>query len=286
MPAPWRLVYPGQDVTFTDSSGIYLRNAPEVADYDIATDDSDIVRGDGSLVGQDFHGGRTIGLTFGILGRSESELRARASKLATLWDAASVRSQPGELTELISDGGRSAFGRPRRIAPSDVFPEANMQTVEAQFRQVDKLWYGPESSLEVPLALTQSGGLVAPLKSPLVARGSTTAENTFTVDGEQPTWPVITIRGPIVNPTVEVAGCFRFTAASSLQYDEWLTIDTRPGRRSVTRNGRRTSSLTRTSTLLSAASLPSGAHTFTLSGSSASGTPSARIVWRAAYSTP
>ncbi|UWD83662.1 phage tail family protein [Curtobacterium flaccumfaciens] len=286
MPGPWRLIYPGQDVIFTDESGIYLRKHPEVADYDIAIDDADNVRGDGSQVGQDFHGGRTIGLTFGVLGRTEAELRKRASILAGLWDAASVRSRPGELAELVSDAGRSAFGRPRKIAPSDVFPEANMQTVEAQFRQVDKLWYGPEDSLEVPLALTQGGGLVSPLKSPLVARGSTSAANVFVVEGEQPTWPVITIRGPISNATVEVAGLFRFTAASSLRYDEWLTIDTRPGQRSVTRNGSRIGSLTRSSSLLPSAALPPGSHTLTLSGSSASGTPSAQIIWRAAYSTP
>jgi len=286
MPGPWRLVYPGQDVTFTDESGIYLRKPPEVADYDISTDDADNSRADASQAGQDFHGGRTIGLTFGVLGRTEAEMRSRASKLAMLWDAAAVRTRPGELAELISDGGRSAFGRPRKIAPSDVFPEANMQTVEAQFRQFDKLWYGPEDSLEVSLALTQSGGFVFPLKFPMVTRGSTTAQNTFVVDGDQPTWPVITIRGPILDPTVEVAGLFRFTAASSLRADEWITIDTRPGRRAVTRNGDRIGSLTRTSSLLTAAALPPGPHTLTLTGSSASGVPTAQIAWRAAYSTP
>lgn len=286
MPGPWRIVYPGVDVTFTDESGIYLRKPPEVAEYDIASDDMDNARADGSQVGQDFHGGRTIGLSFGISGRTETEMSDRSERLAGYWDAVSIRTKPGALAELISERGRSAFGRPRKIAPSEVYPEARMMTIEAQFRQVDKLWYGAEESLSVPLALTQSGGFVFPLKFPMVTRGSTTAANTFVVGGEQPTWPVVTIRGPILNPTVEVAGQFRFTAASSLRYDEWLTIDTRPGRRSVSRNGSRIGSLTRTSSLLTAAALPPGSHTLTFSGTSTSGSPSAQIEWRAAYSTP
>lgn len=286
MPGPWRLVYSGVDVTFSNASGIFLRAAPDVADYDIAVDDSDNARTDGSQFGQDFHGGRTIGLTFGVVGATENEVAERAGRLGAYWDAPVLRETPGAIAELISERGRSAFGRPRKIAPSDVSPEARMMTIEATFRQADKLWYGARKSLSVQLGLTQSGGFVFPLKLPLVTRGYTTAANTFTVEGENATWPVITIRGPILNPVVEVAGRFKFAAATSLLFDESLTIDTRPGRQTVLRNGRRIASLTRTSSLLDDASLPPGSYTFTLSGSSSTGAPNAQISWRSAYSTP
>jgi len=347
MPGPWRLVYPGVDVTFTNESGIYLRTPPEVADYDIAVDDTDNARTDGTQFGQDFHGGRTIGLSFGIVGATEQKLADRAGLLGAYWDAAGIRGVPGALAELISERGRSAFGRPRKIAPSEVHPEAKMMTFEASFRQADKLWYGPEDYIQVPLAISQSGGLVsrqyaigenygvvetspasglfatgqlveasagsglyspgalAPvsgggglftvnggqllfdgLKEPLVARGYTTAANTFTVGGESATWPVVTIQGPILNPSVEVPGRFRFTSAASLKYDETLTIDTRPGRQTVLRNGNEIAALTRTSTLLPDASLPPGKYTLILSGSSSTGAPTARATWRSAYSTP
>ncbi|MBT2502974.1 phage tail family protein [Curtobacterium sp. ISL-83] len=286
MPGVWKLQYPGTDAAFSDASGVYLRAAPDVADYDIATDDTDSARADGSQVGQDFHGGRTIGLTFGVSGSTEDEMWDRYGALSEWWSADSIRNVPGALAELISDRGRSAFGRPRKIAPSAVNPEARMMTVEATFRQVDKIWWGAPDTLQVPFAMTQSGGLVSPLKSPLVARGYTSAQNTFTVDGDAATWPVITIRGPVLNPTVAVAGAFTFTAATSLKYDEWLTIDTRPGRQTVLRNGSQIASLTRTSSLLAAASIAPGSHTFTLSGSSSTGAPTAQISWRSAYTAP
>jgi hypothetical protein len=124
------------------------------------------------------------------------------------------------------------------------------------------------------------------LKSPLVARGYTSRANTFVVAGEVPTWPVITIRGQVLNPAVDVAGVFQFAASTSLAYDETLTIDTRPGVRSILRNGDRIAALTRASSLLTSAALAPGAHTLTLSGSASTGTPSATIAWRAAYPTP
>jgi len=347
MPGPWRLVYPGVDVTFTNESGIYLRTPPEVADYDIAVDDTDNARTDGTQFGQDFHGGRTIALSFGIAGKTEADVAEKAGQLGAFWDGAVLRETPGALAELISERGRSAFGRPRKIAPSEVHPEAKMMTFEASFRQADKLWYGARKSLQVQLGLSQSGGFIfrqysagdnsgvvesSPdsglfsvgslaessqgsgmfvpgsltetvpgsglyaagggqllsegLKFPLVTHGYTTAANTFTVEGESATWPVVTIRGPILNPVVEVAGRFKFAASTSLKFDETLTIDTRPGRQTVLRNGRILAALTRSSSLLPEASLPPGSYTLTLSGSSTTGAPSAQISWRSAYSTP
>ncbi|MGW8430940.1 hypothetical protein ACWGJ9_07425 [Curtobacterium citreum] len=286
MAGPWSLRYPGTDVTFTDASGIYLRKVPDVSDYDIADDDADNPRGDGSQVGQDFHGGRTIGLTFGILGATEDEMWARYALLAKWWSADSIRTTPGALAELVSDRGRSAFGRPRKIAPSDVNPVARMMTVEATFRQVDKLWYGTPGQLQVPFALSQGGGLVAPLKSPLVARGYTARQNTFTVGGDVPTPAVVTLAGAILNPAAEVAGAFRFAAPTSLAYDESIVIDARPGRQSVLRNGTKIAALTRTSSLIQDGFLTPGAHTLTLTGSSSTGNPTATIAWRSAHLTP
>ncbi|MFJ3381909.1 hypothetical protein ACIPJ2_16040 [Curtobacterium sp. NPDC090217] len=286
MPGPWALRYPGVDVTFDDESGVYLRVAPDLADYDITDADYDNARADGSQVGQDFHGGRTIGVTFGILGRTEAEMWDRFDRLASYWNAAAIRTTPGAVAELVSDRGRSAFGRPRKIAPSDVFPEAGMMTVETTFRQVDKLWYGAPDQLTVPFAISQGGGLVEPLKEPLVARGYTTRANTFTVGGTEPTPFVATIRGAILNPGIEIAGVVRYAAQTSLAYDETLTIDTRPGRMSVLRNGSQIASLTRNSDLLTDGILPPGAGSLVLTGSSSTGNPTATLEWRSATLAP
>ncbi|QKS14795.1 hypothetical protein HUN59_14860 [Curtobacterium sp. Csp2] len=286
MPEPWGLRYPGVDVKFTDASGIYLRVTPDIADYDIADGDVDSARADGTQVGMDFHHGRTIGVTFGILGSSEAEMWDRFNQLASYWNAAAVRSAPGALAELVSPRGRSAFGRPRKISPSDVSPEAKMMTVQTTFRQVDKLWYGAPDQLTVPFAISQGGGLVAPLKEPLVARGYTTRANTFTVAGSEPTPFVATIRGAILNPGIEIAGVAKYAAQTSLAYDETLTIDTRPGRMSVLRNGTKIASLTRNSDLLTDGVLSPGPGSLTLTGSSSTGNPTATLMWRSATLAP
>jgi hypothetical protein len=286
MPGPWALRYPGVDVTFDDASGIFMRVAPDLADYDIADGDVDNARADGTQFGIDWHGGRTIGVTFGIVGATEAQMWDRFNELASHWNAAAVRAKPGAVAELVSDRGRSAFGRPRKISPSDVFPEAGMMTVETTFRQLDKLFYGEPDQLTVPFAIAQDGGLVEPLVEPLVARGYTTRANTFTVGGSEPTPFVATIRGSILNPGIEIAGVVRYAAATSLAYDETLTIDTRPGRMTVLRNGSRIASLTRDSSLLTAGLLPPGAHSLVLTGSSTTGNPTATLEWRAATLAP
>lgn len=347
MPGSWSLRYPGVDVTFAEGSGVTLREFPGESSPTITDEDYLNVRVDGSSMGVDTIGGRTIPLSFAIDGPTEAIVRGRWAQLRSWWRADAVRSTPGAVAELVSDQGRSAFGRPRRIEPTLAWYHDPVMTVEADFAAVDDLWYGAEDSLQVPFALSQSGGFVfreyadgdgptlvedpagsglfstaglvespagsglyAPdvlvespsasglyattssgvvregLRFPLVTRGYTTSANTFEVAGEEATWPVITIQGPVLNPTVEVAGKFRFSAATSLKYDESLTIDTRPGRQTVLRNGSRIASLTRTSSLLSDAALPPGSYTFTLSGSSSTGAPTAQITWRSAYSTP
>ena len=91
-------------------------------------------------------------------------------------------------------------------------------------------------------------------------RGYTSA-STAPSSWQLPTWPVITIHGQNPQPGRRgLAGAFTFaTKTSSLAYDEWLTINTRPGRRFVTKNGVQSAKLARASTLLPAAVLQPGA---------------------------
>ncbi|MBT1542481.1 hypothetical protein KK103_11965 [Curtobacterium flaccumfaciens pv. flaccumfaciens] len=349
MSTDWKLdCGPDGVILFGSQSSRYpFDKAPEISDAERENQDSSLPGIDGNFFGDDTTAGQTVAFGLNALGETDAEAEALYAAFRKAWRADSIRRTPGATATLTAPSGRSTFGRPRRITPAYMPIGSGAVGVTADFATQDDLWYGPEDYLQVPFALSQSGGFVfreysnvegltlaesspgsglylptglteeppgsglyspdglieSPpgsglyattsrvttaegLRFPLVARGYTTAENTFTVLGDVPTWPIITINGPILNPTVEVAGQFRFTAATSLRYDEQLTIDTRPGRQSVLRNGTQIASLTRTSTLLPAAALPPGSHTFTLSGSSSSGAPTARIVWRAAYPTP
>ncbi len=260
--------------------------APEIGDADRETQDSSLPGVDGTFFGVDTTAGQTVAFGLTAVGETDDEAKQLYAALKRVWRADSIRATPGAMAKLTHPSGRSTFGRPRRFTPA-FFPDAaGAVGATLDFATGDDLWYDGPDYIRVPLAVSQEGGLVEPLVEPLVAYGSTTAANTFTVKGEMPTWPVITIEGPIVNPTVEVTGRFRFTANTSLRYDETLVIDTRPGRQSVLRNGTQIAALTRSSTLLPDASLPPGNYTLLLSGSSSSGAPTARADWLAAYPTP
>lgn len=270
----------------SQQSGYPFSDAPEFGDPDRTAPDKHLPGVDGTVFGVDTLGGQTVTFALNALGEDDDEAEARYAAFRSKWRDPALRGQAGAVATLTSPRGRRAFGRPRRNVPHLYPPGAGAVGITADFETTDDLWYGPEEVLPVPLALSQGGGLVSPLRSPLVARGYTTQANTFVVGGVVPTWPVITLRGQVVNPAVEVAGVFRFAAGTSLAYDEWITIDTRPGRRSVSRNGTRIAALTRSSDSLDRAALNPGAHTLTLTGSASSGNPSASIAWRAAYPTP
>lgn len=267
-------------------SGYPFAIAPEIGDPERTLQDSNLPGVDGATFGVDTLGGQTIAFGLTAVGDTDDEARALYDAFRRTWRADTIRSTPGKLATLTHPSGRSVLGRPRRITPTFFPTDGAAIGITADFATADDLWYGDEDFITVPFALSQGGGFVFPMRFPMVSRGYTTAANTFVVGGARSTWPVVTIRGPILNPVVEVPGAFQFAAATSLAYDEYLTIDARPGIRSVTRNGDRSAALTRASTLLPAASLPVGAHTMTLSGSSSTGTPTARLTWRTAFTTP
>ncbi|MFK4482572.1 hypothetical protein [Curtobacterium sp. AB7] len=277
---------PDGTISFGSQQSKYpLAIAPEIGDADRDNQDSKLTGVDGASFGADTVSGQTDAFGLTAVGDTDEEARALYDEFRRLWRADTIRSTPGAVATLTAPSGRSTFGRPRRITPAFYPPGSAAIGITADFATADDLWYGDVDHLEVQIASSQSGGFVFPMRFPMVARGYTGASNGFVVAGSRPTWPVITIRGQILNPVVAVPGAFTFAAPTSLAYDEWLTIDTRPGRRFVTKNGVQSAKLTRASTLLPSASLRPGAHTMTLTGST-TGSPRARIEWRPAFTTP
>lgn len=288
MTGAWSLRYPGVNVKFTDESGIFLREYPDIGDSDRSNDDGAIPRGDGTKFGSDFIGGRTITLSFGTEGKTPEDVQARYEQLAGMWRADVVRKTAGAIAELVSDSGRSAFGRPRRLAPSAFrqFHSPPQIDIEADFQQADDLWYGAEQSMTVGLIPPATGGLMAPLRTPLSTTASSDRSQVFDVDGTIGTWSIIEINGPITNPSVEVVGVFKLQYLITLLAGQRLVIDTRPWVRSVLLGrGSRGGSASRLSSRLSQTLIPSGRQEVVLRGSSA-GNPTARIRWRPAFPTP
>lgn len=288
MTGAWGLRYGRTDVRFTDESGIYLRAFPEPGSPDITDQDSRYPYGDGASMGVDTRGGRTIPITFGISGRTEAEVRERYGRLATLWRGDAVRSAVGGMAELLSDGGRSALGRPRALAPTDVHFEAGLMTVETNFETIDDLWYGNALSATATLGYRAVGGIKFPVRFPLTTSPESDRSQTFVVGGEVPTWGVYVIEGPVLSPSLEIPGLARYSFSGlRLAYDQSLTIDTRPWAREVYRNDGAPlgGALDASSTLLARAPIPPGQHELLLRGTT-TGTPRATVRWRDAFTTP
>lgn len=82
------------------------------------------------------------------------------------------------------------------------------------------------------------GGFSSPLRSPLSSNAGIAGQLFVTNAGTRPTWPVITVYGPAVNPVIT-----NFTTGKSLTLNytllagEYLAIDTNPRLRRITLNG-------------------------------------------------
>lgn len=285
----WRLIYPGTELVFgSRDSRFVFPVAPSVGNPDITTDDAARPRADGVAFGVDYLGGSTVTFEIDVDGTDEADARERSAILSQAWRADRVRQTPGAVATLVSDSGRITFGRPRRFALSNAYLPQGLAQATADFATADTLWYSAEESgTSVALVPAAGGGLIAPLASPLATTATSDRSQVFTVGGRQATWPVIEIRGPIVNPTIEVLGVLRMEFKISLAFDQSLVIDTRPWARSILRSGASVAgSLTRTSTRLSQAAIAPGTYELALRGTSDSGTAWASIHWRDAYLTP
>ena len=288
MPGEWAISYPGTDLVFGDASGIHLSTHPELGPVNRTVDDADLPRTDGVVMGVDYVGGQAIGLSFGIDGKTEADVRAKYGLLTSVWDAPTVRGKAGALAELVSDTGRRAYGRPRRFAPTAFDLWSSYIRAVADFETVDRHWYGPvDHEASVSIVPPAGGGLVAPLASPLTTTRSSDRSTVLEVGGEVPTWPVFTVQGPITNPVVEIVGLLRLEFNLTLAYDQSLVIDTRPGRRTILRGtGSVAGALRRTSTRLVNASVPPGRYELVLRGTSAPGTSRVSMRWRDAFPNP
>ena len=236
------------------------------------------------MMGQDFKEPPTISFDMWANGSSEDDARVALGALIHAWDSPGLRGQGGQVAELVHPRGRSVFGRPRKIAPTQINRvERGQVEVTAAFDMVTDRWFGSEGSATVSLVPPLGRGLVAPLVEPLTIQGAAQNAYGFTVGGSEPAYPVIEFRGPITNPSLHGPG-WDLRVRGSLAYDETLIVDTRPWVRSLTLNGRPAAGLLMpSSSRLRDVTLPPGFHSVQLRGTDITGTASALISWREAH---
>lgn len=231
----WAISYEGATHEFGDV---------EVTSWNIGgnvfrTDDTDRPRTDGRYFGQDFitPGDVEIDVIIRAPGSSRQSRFDMAwairNRFDLVWSGGSTRMTPGKVTELTIAGRAVVTGRPRHIDWDDTKATFGIIRGRALFVRGDNTSYSPgdmDQSVTVGLVPPQVGGLIAPLIEPLSTTRESTRARPFTVLGDAPVWPIISVHGPLnVGASVELTGGWKVKLNTALRYDQVAVIDTRPG---------------------------------------------------------
>lgn len=282
----WKLQLPNGDFTFGDDYSTWVVERWDVSEARLRTDDIATPRGDGVMMGQDFREPPTLSFDLWSHVNNEDDARLALTDLIRRWDASDVRSRGGMVVRLTHPRGRSVFGRPRKIAPTNINRiERGRAQVTAEFDAVFDSWFGESWSAVVPLVPPLGRGLVAPLVEPLTIQGVALNAAGFVVPGQSASYPIIEFRGPITNPSLHADG-WVLRVRGSLAHDDVLRVDTRPWVRSLSLNGRPVAGmLMPSSSRLRDVVLEPGFHSVQLRGTDITGTASVDISGEATYAS-
>ncbi|GGW95305.1 hypothetical protein [Streptomyces noursei] len=294
-------IHPGANFTFGSiRSGYYLLEPYEIAHGETDTGDTPLPRADGIRFGQDYRSAATITFEIGVDAVDDATTQRarhganlnRLSVMGQAWDAEALRRRfatPAVLSTVQGGRGRRFYGRPRKWAPAgSKLTRQGYTPVVATFACQDATAYDEvEQRTRVDIAPPPHRGLVGPLTTPLTMTGESSGKvaGVVMVGGTRPTWPLITIYGPITQPVCEVVGRWKVSLDLTLGEGEQIVIDPRPWARTVLRNGSASvaGSLYRGSPRLEEMRLPIGRQDFVLRGTDLTGTAYMTIAWRDAY---
>lgn len=259
------------------------------------TDDTSRPRTDGRYFGQDFAdpGDIEINLIIRAKGTDRQTKFDNAMSLreefTSVWNGDTIRFTPGSVAELHIAGRIVVEGRPRHVDWDDSLATFGIIKGNALFvRNFDQAFGYDETTggsqweeVTVGLVPPQMGGLIAPLVAPLSTATTSTRARPFEVGGEGDAWPVIYVQGPLQSgASVELVHGWTLKLNRSLAYDEVAVLDSRPGSRTMTVNGRATNLLSPAGDRLSQTSISPGIQEVALRGTSLEGTATVTLRWR------
>jgi hypothetical protein len=163
------------------------------------------------------------------------------SALAGCWNDPVVRLAYGSVQILRANyrgagGIRRCYGRGRKIMPAYGQVFQGLVPFTAQFQAADNTWYS-DAAFSVTLTNYPAAGtgLLLPATPPLTAPAQPyTTAGVIANTGSLPTWPVITITGPVTNPVVTYTGTpVGIGWTGTVAAGQSLVIDTRPWARTA-----------------------------------------------------
>lgn len=250
---------------------------------------------DGLVFGRDTAGGSTLTLELLTNGQAADEALSAWSALSSVWNDPKWRRTPRAVAplRLRSWGGpaRVVYGRPREWKPANTQDILSGITAHAaEFRTVDGVYYDDvEQQRDLSMVVDLDGGVTYPITYPArYGPVSTTNSHALAVGGDRATWPVITIAGPITNPSVAFLSTgVRMRVTTTLTHTQTLTIDPRPWAQAIRRSDGANLRGAASPIPMSALALPAQTSTVVqFTGQDPTGTSTCTLRWRDAYTTP
>jgi len=209
---------------------------------------------------------------------------ASLAGLTRAWNAlAAVPGAESVLRYAIAGRTRLVYGRAREMFP-DYSQVYNLGRVvgSGDFQPRD-VWFYDDAmqSLTVGLVPDTTGGLIAPLRSPLSTAAGSQRQGVVSVGGDSPAPMELVFKGPVTNPVASSTG-WQVGLTATIAYDQTVTVNTRTG--TVLRNDGASlaGALTRR-TYLPEARLRPGARELIFAGTDPTGTASCTMRWRNTY---
>jgi hypothetical protein len=267
----------------------------EFGDPGIRTNDEVLTREDGERFGRDYIDGRTITFTINLLTYNDNAALLYA-QMERAWrtndtGAGPSRQRAGVMSRLrMNRHGRPKFvyGRPRNIAATTGRVDQGWVPVTCTFKTESHRYY--EDALKqnsITPVPPSSGGFTFPIIFPLTTVPMSTQADIVHVEGDEDSFLVNRIDGPIVNPLIEVVGYWFVQCNITLLTGEYLEIDPRPWQRTVRKNGNipMRGIFTPSSRRLSGQWLPPGVHQVVLKGTDPTGTARLTTSWHNTYTS-
>jgi len=248
-------------------------------------------RRDGSVVGQDFLGNSTWAFDISTNRDDLSGALATAAGLEAAWKDPTVRLAENAAAPLSYELGgrwRRVYGRPGQFVgvSGDVLANQGAAKLVCDFRVTDPLHYDDDdTSVTLTIVPATVGGWTTPFVFPLsTVRSSAPRAGNVTNAGDAPTALKVKFQGPVTDPWVRSSSGLEVGLIGTLAYDQSVTVDPLSG--AVTReNGSSAAGLLTRKTRLSSTLLQPGTTVLSFGGTDQTGTATATLSWRNAYTS-
>ena len=278
-------------IGFGGPAGVLIVTGFAPAPAEVLASDTPRAGRDGSIVGSDYLGASTWAFDLFTNRADFAGALTAAAALESAWKDPAIRLTPNRTVPLsyeIAGRWRRVYGRPGQfLGPvGDVRDLQGAGAITCDFRVTDPLHYDDEETTVVLTVVpATTGGLQAPLAAPLsTVRSSAPRAGQVVNAGDAATPLKVVFHGPVTDPWVRSSGGLEVGLTGSLAYDQAITVDPLAG--TVTRqDGSPAAGLLTRKTRLTGTLLQPGPTELTFGGTDPTGTATATLSWRNAYTS-